>query len=133
MMEEKSLEELREIVGLGHAAEREINRRHTVTADLVKERLSRVQHGDKSAAFTDDELVYAARDRCECGAGLAYPIKTGMHGSWECSDILTLRALQKAEEGSVMHTAPLPFAFYSIKSEKNPSVGGATTRKPQGE
>lgn len=75
--------------------------------------------------FRDEELVYAARARCPCGAGLAYPQDIGMHGAWDCSDILTGRA--KAERGA--HTTPLPFMFYEIKSEDQPSAQGATTRQ----
>jgi len=68
------------------------------------------------------ELVYAAYDRCPCGAGLAY-IPNGPR-NWDCSKIL----LGTADKG-VTHTAKLPFVFYEIKSENQPSAGGATTRE----
>jgi hypothetical protein len=93
--------------------------------------------------FTDDQLTYAAHSRCQCGAGLAYPSKAAsirqlkqwqpdsvfvMWDHWDCSDILTGRAIPMGESGSKMHSGQLPFAFYEIKSENQPSVNGATTR-----
>lgn len=80
--------------------------------------------------YTDDELRYAAYARCECGAGIAYPKGRDFRdvNCWDCSDILTGRALEKDPECKIVHTGPLPFAFYEIKSEDQPSVRGATTR-----
>ena len=78
--------------------------------------------------FTEAELCFAAYDRCACGAGLAYPNKSGMHGRWDCSAILK----GEAAHGTT-HSGPYPFAFYSIKSEGQPSANGATTRpQPEG-
>lgn len=81
--------------------------------------------------YKDAKLVYAATVRCPCGAGLAYPKGIGPDGCWDCSDILTGRAIPKDEEGSVQHTARLPFAFYEVKGENQPSARGATTRPKQ--
>jgi hypothetical protein len=78
-------------------------------------------------AFTDAELCFAAFARCTCGAGLAYLYKSGMHGRWDCSAILKGDAAR-----GTTHDGPFPFAFYSIKSEGQPSAQGATTR-PQTE
>lgn len=96
----------------------------------------------KRTPFADDKLIYAAYARCECGAGLAYPKDPTMRqlkewnndsvfnywDHWDCSDILTGRAIPKGQEGSKMHCGKLPFAFYEVKSENQPSVYGATTR-----
>ncbi len=93
--------------------------------------------------FTDDKLIYAAYIKCACGAGLAYPkdptvrqVKEWMEDSpflhwdhWDCSDILTGRAVPKGQEGAKVHSGKFPFAFYEIKSENQPSAHGATTRK----
>jgi len=69
-------------------------------------------------------LVYAAYDRCPCGAGLAYvPGSNPTAGNWDCSKILLGTA-----DKEVTHTAKLPFIFYEIKSETQPSANGATTR-----
>jgi hypothetical protein len=73
--------------------------------------------------YKETDLVYAAYNRCPCGAGLAYPINIGMSGHWDCSAILKGQADEKAT-----HTAKLPFMFYEIKSENQPSAGGASTR-----
>ena len=89
--------------------------------------------------FTDDQLRYAATARCHCGAGLAYaPTDPGVPGSvfkgpseWDCSDILTGRAIERGQAGAVLHDEPAPFAFYEIKSEDQPSARGATTRRSQ--
>jgi hypothetical protein len=75
------------------------------------------------------ELVYAATSRCPCGAGLAYAKDSDpFKGYWDCSAILLETAIPSGEEGSVQHTAQLPFIFYEIKSEEHPSAAGATTR-----
>lgn len=73
--------------------------------------------------FTLDELLFASHERCECGAGFAYPKGMGMWGSWNCSAIL----LGRAEKGST-HSSAMPFSFYEVKSEDQPSANGATTR-----
>lgn len=87
--------------------------------------------------WTDDQLMYAAYARCQCGAGLAYapsdpgdprlPFKGP--SAWDCSDILTGRAVPKGQPGSVTHSDRFPFAFYEIKAEIQPSANGATTRR----
>lgn len=73
--------------------------------------------------FTGADLTYAATTRCRCGAGYAYPNGSGGHGRWDCSAILKGEAAHGSE-----HDGALPFAFYSIKGERQPSAGGATTR-----
>lgn len=80
-----------------------------------------------------DRLVYAAMARCACGAGLAYDPygeSGGPRGYWDCSDILLDRAAAKGEPGAVQHSDRFPFTFYEIKSERQPSANGATTREP---
>lgn len=77
------------------------------------------------------ELVYAATVRCPCGAGIAHRADAQPFGDtafWDCSAILLGEATPSGEEGSVTHTAVLPFVFYEIKSEKQPSAEGRTTR-----
>lgn len=78
--------------------------------------------------YKDSALVYAATARCPCGAGLAYPKGMGPDGRWDCSDILAGRAIPSGQPGSVQHTGLLPFTFYEVKSETQPSANGATTR-----
>lgn len=68
-------------------------------------------------------LVYAANSRCPCGAGLAYREGSGPRGAWDCSLILLGTA-----DPAATHTAVLPFVFYEVKSEVQPSANGATTR-----
>lgn len=70
------------------------------------------------------KLTYAATNRCICGAGLAHKyFSNPMEGYWDCSEILDGTA-----DKSVKHTAKLPFQFYEIKSENQPSARGMTTR-----
>lgn len=79
------------------------------------------------------KLVYSATARCPCGAGLAYPEggpgdessphRWPYNGYWDCSAIMAGTA-----DPEVTHTAKLPFAFYEIKSEDQPSARGASTR-----
>ena len=80
-----------------------------------------------------ERLVYAAHARCDCGAGLAYDPANceGEKRCWDCSDILLAKAIVKGLPGWKTHTAPLPFAFYEVKSENQPSAYGATTRPKQ--
>lgn len=77
--------------------------------------------------LTEQALRYAAYKRCPCGAGLAY-VPSSKDQSWDCSDILLGRAATKGQPGSKTHTGKLPFAFYEIVSEEQPSAQGATTR-----
>lgn len=74
--------------------------------------------------FKENELTFAATSRCPCGAGLAYPKKSGAFGYWDCSEILMGHA-----DPDQTHTAKLPFTFWEVKSELQPSAYGATTRK----
>lgn len=89
---------------------------------LVEEKVKRC--GQLKDKFTPDELIFAAYTRCPCGAGMAYPKNIGVRGNWDCSAILLGEA-----DINVQHEAPLPFAFYEIKSEQQPSANKATTRK----
>ena len=79
------------------------------------------------------KMIFAASARCTCGAGLAYdetcveePFRVPSY--WECSTILLGDATASGLPGSVTHTPRLPFTFYEIKSENQPSASGATTR-----
>lgn len=93
-----------------------------------------------------ERMIYAASSRCPCGAGLAYDpagasggypppgeksdsVFVGSHGGyWDCSSIILGTAPNKDQPGSVEHIGKLPFAFYEVKSENQPSAYGATTR-----
>jgi hypothetical protein len=77
--------------------------------------------------FQEDELLYAASARCACGHGLAYPKGCGGFHYWDCSAVL-----KGVQDPAAKHTERLPFAFYSIKAEGQPSAYGHTTR-PQTE
>jgi hypothetical protein len=79
--------------------------------------------------FKPDDLIFSAYNRCSCGAGYAYPKNIGPRGAWYCSDILLGKAIPKGQEGSKEHNDGLPFIFWEIKSELQPSAYGATTRE----
>jgi hypothetical protein len=69
-------------------------------------------------------LRFAAFTRCPCGAGIAYdPSNYPKVQHWDCAYIMLGIADPK-----VKHTALLPFVFYEVKSECQPSAGGCTTR-----
>ena len=79
------------------------------------------------------KMTFAATARCPCGAGLAYDrtcSKPPFRGPsyWDCSAILLGDAVPSGQPGAVVHTDRLPFAFWEIKSEHQPSARGATTR-----
>lgn len=87
--------------------------------------------------YTNAELHFAARVRCECGAGFAHPEfaivapRSREPRQWECSAVLR----GDAGADGVQHSRPLPFVFYEVKSESQPSAGGDTTRPagPEGQ
>ena len=71
-------------------------------------------------------LVFSAKERCECGAGLAYDRRAGQP-IWDCSAILLGDALLIAgERGAVGHRSPC--AYYEIISERHPAAAGSSTR-----
>lgn len=72
-----------------------------------------------------EDLVYAATSTCPCGSGLAY---APGEKHWDCSAILLGHAFPTGHPFATTHTARLPFAFYEVKPEGQPSAQGATTR-----
>lgn len=114
-LEEKKKPLQQELNRIREAEEREV--------EAKIERCSRMK--DK---FALDDLIFSAGARCACGAGLAYPKNVGMRGAWHCSDILLGRAIPSGQEGAKTHDGALPFAFYDVKSENQPSANGHTTR-----
>lgn len=85
---------------------------------------SRFDEFTKGNHYNDDELLYAAYNLCPCGHGLAYPKECGYKARfWDCSAIW-----KGIADASVQHTDQLPFSFYNVKSENQPSANGNTTR-----
>lgn len=92
----------------------------------------------------EERLIYAAVTRCRCGHGYAYdpagevtndksdsPLRRP--NAWECAGILRHLAaeLEEPEAARVKeaeHDGALPFAFWELKSENQPSANGRTTR-----
>jgi hypothetical protein len=75
-------------------------------------------------------LVFSAKERCECGAGLAYD-RRGRQPIWDCSAILLGDALLiSGERGTVEHHTPC--AYYEIVSERHPAASGLSTRPALG-
>ena len=106
---------------------------HEEQAGELRKQARDLRHAALKEKSLADRLVYAAHSRCPCGAGLAYDpcfedeksvFKGPLSGYWDCSAVL----LNKAEV-NVKHTAQLPFAFYEVLSEQQPSARGATTRE----
>ena len=106
--------------------EKQLREIYDKEAEDVEVKIKRCHAGKDK--FELDELRFAATSRCECGAGMAYPKNVGVRGSWDCSDILLGRAIHTGQEGAKIHSGELPFAFYEIKSEDQPSANGQTTR-----
>lgn len=105
---------------------------HQTQADELNRQALEARQAELRAKKVADRMVYAAYSRCPCGAGLAYdpvardesgPFVGSLAGFWDCSAII-LGTADKA----VKHTDRLPFAFYEVKSEGQPSANGATTR-----
>lgn len=99
----------------------------TQTAAEMMHDLATVDLTWAATKLIEADLIYAAYGRCRCGAGLAYRriIRSDTDRVWACGDVLLGRA------ADVTHTDPLPFTFWEIKSENQPSAKGATTRPPE--
>ena len=124
MNTDKTEDELRAAIEAGRLAEQELVRRFNVKSEHADQRIARVITGDNTAAFSSSELRFAAFERCNCGAGMAYPVDIGIQGAWYCSAILRGNASRE-----VKHSPAMSFAFFEIKSEDQPSASGATTRE----
>lgn len=78
--------------------------------------------------FTDLELLYATVARCDCGAGMAYPLASDeamSRAAWECSDVL--KGVAQGDKHST-----LPFAFYKIREETSINNHDRVTTRPVG-
>lgn len=78
--------------------------------------------------LTDKDLLYAATDRCRCGAGLAYPLdheEAFKLSAWICSAYL------KGEVTEGMHDS-LHWAFYKVREETSINNMGGRTTRPSG-
>lgn len=126
MSKEDLLAEVRDLEAKLNAKREELNAIWREEGKVYEERIASANRGNGD--FKLDELRFAAKDRCACGAGMAYP-KDYMNpkGDWYCSAIL--RGVADREK---RHTAPLSFLYYEIKSEDQPSAEGATTRPAGG-
>lgn len=119
----KQLSELEEVK---KPIEKRLREIYEEEAKEVSNKMKRCRAGTDK--FELSELRFSAGARCSCGAGLAYPLNIGISGEWDCSDILLGRAVKSGKEGAKKHDGPLPFAFYEIKSEYQPSAQGHSTR-----
>jgi hypothetical protein len=70
-------------------------------------------------------LVYAAKARCDCGAGFAYDPRA-RNTVWDCSAILLGDALLAGERSALIHSTPC--AYFELVSERQPAAHGMTTR-----
>lgn len=103
-----------------------LNKLLTERADSIGDKIEKCL--DAQYSFKPEDLIFSAYTRCSCGAGYAYPKDIGVSGCWYCSDILLGRALSKDHPDAKEHSPELPFTFYEVKSENQPSAQGATTR-----
>lgn len=111
-------------------------------ANALRDEIYEARRARLAAKPVLERLIYAAYDRCHCGAGMAYDPTSRGDGpfkgpsKWECGDILRFNDLSEDRQAQVKaatHTGGLPFAFYEIKSETQPSAAGASTRPKEGE
>ena len=112
---EELLEELRKREKEMVPFRNELHKLMDEESEAAKHRIiaAKAGHGN----FKEDELKWAAYNRCECGAGLAHPAGIGINGSWYCSAILMGNANRE-----VLYVNELPFAFYEIKSDTQPQL-----------
>lgn len=79
--------------------------------------------------MTDFDLLYAATDRCRCGAGLAHPqdhTQAMQLRAWVCSKVL-----KGDVELSDGHER-LSFALYKVREETSINNRGGATTRPAG-
>lgn len=107
----------KEAIEQKESAQEVIDKYHTQKRDAFDARIN------SGKPFIDDELIYSAFTLCPCGHGVAYPKNCGPGHYWDCSAIL-----KGIADKGVTHTGKLPFAFYEVKSENQPSANGNTTR-----
>lgn len=98
---------------------------------VLKDQLHALLHAATEHA---DGLLYSATTRCKCGAGLAYfeqqertPAGQGLEKSWVCAKALLGVAADPNWKDEVKHDV-YPWMMYEIKSERQPSANGRTTR-----
>lgn len=101
-------------------------------ADAVSKQACDLHTEELKAKPLFERMVFASDSRCHCGAGMAYdPVTNGIHGKWECSDIIRYETFDDEKKKAVKaaeHTGAMPFAFYEVKAEGQPSAYGRTTR-----
>ena len=92
----------------------------------IEEYRARLASVAEKATLSESDVLYSSHARCpHCKAGLAYPT-LGRPTEWVCSAILLGKVVDDGKHQI------LPFAFYEVKSENQPSAQGATTRpKPE--
>jgi len=81
-----------------------------------------------SHTYNDSELLYAAVNRCQCGAGLAYPLDSEAAlkmRAWVCSKFL------HGEVGAEGHDR-FDFRFWTIREETSINNTGGHTTRPSG-
>lgn len=113
------------VLAQAKAIEQRRNEEFRAKGEATEQRVAALwESPDTATPYTLEELCFAAGARCGgCKLGLAYPKDAGFRGSWTCSGIL----LGTAPRDATKHDS-LPFMFYEIKSEDQPSAQGATTR-----
>lgn len=78
--------------------------------------------------FTDSGLLYAATARCQCGAGLAYPLdhdRALKLRAWVCSAVLKGSATGDDHES-------FPWAFFKVREETSINNMGGHSTRPDG-
>jgi hypothetical protein len=81
--------------------------------------------------YTDQELLYAATDHCQCGAGLAYPLDVEESlelGAWVCSKVLR----GECTDADKSRHGAFAFSMYKIREETSINNGGGLTTRPAG-
>jgi hypothetical protein len=73
----------------------------------------------------EDGLIFSAVMRCKCGSGLCYA-ENEQTNCWDCHAVFS--AQRKGEQPPAGEHTRYLFYMYDIKSETQPSAGGATTR-----
>ncbi len=95
--------------------------------------------------FTDLELLYAATSRCQCGAGLAYPLdhEAAMKiRAWVCSAVLKGETTEGAADVALSSRVfggesqgkhdSYDWAFYKVREETSVNNDGGHTTRPAG-
>lgn len=109
----------------------QIDKKHT-ELDQLQADYEAAFAAEQKAKPVAERVIFSAKQRCQCGAGLAYDtVRTFKEPvMWSCSDILCFDKLDKDQQAATLaaeHDQPQPFD--AVVAENTPPLVGSNTRE----